>query len=299
MSEDADYIAAFLASVTARGICADTVRAYRTDLERFATSGKQSGPLLCVTPQDVQHYCREMRECSGYTAATVYQKTHVLHEFYQWLVAEGVILLNPVPRPTTRKVNRSIRRHPSQNAVRRLMQTLAESHYKVDQRSSALVDLAYCCGLRRCELLRLNVQDVNPAERTVRVRGKFGKERLVPVGKKTMRALLHYLYQVRPTFLRHGTTNALFVSWTDGGRRISKECITRIFLRLRRKGRISQTLTSHALRHAFATHLLRNGAPVQDVSEMLGHASLQTTQLYTHLVPTDLKEHHRCFHPRG
>jgi len=299
MSVNADYITAFLACVAARGICADTVRTYRTDLERFAMAVKQSGSLLCVTPQDVQNYRREMRERSGYTAATLYQKAHVLHEFYQWLVGEGVILLNPVSRPTLRKVNRSIRRHPSPGAVWRLMQTLAESHHRHDQRSSALIDLAYCCGLRRCELLRLNVQDVNPTERTIRVRGKFGKERLVPVGKKTMRALLHYLYQVRPTLLRHGTTNALFVSWTDGGRRISKECITRIFLRLRRKGKISQSLTSHALRHAFATHLLKNGAPVQDVSEMLGHASLQTTQLYTHLVPMDLKEHHRRFHPRG
>jgi len=299
MNSDADYITAFLASVTARGICADTVRAYRTDLERFALAVKQSGSLLCVTPQDVQQYCREMRECSGYAAATIYQKTHILHEFYQGLVGEGAILLNPVPRPTLRKVNRFVRRHPSQGAVRRLLQILSDSYHKHDQRSSVLVDLAYCCGLRRCELVRLNVQDVNPMDATVRVRGKYGKERLVPVGKKTMRALLHYLYQVRPTFLRSGSTNALFVSWTNGGRRISKECITRIFLRLRRKGRISQSLTSHALRHAFATHLLRNGAPVQDVSEMLGHASLQTTQLYTHLVPMDLKEHHRRFHPHG
>jgi integrase/recombinase XerD len=301
MSADAEYIAAFLLSVRARGICADTVRAYRTDLERFKQSQimKQMGSLLCVTFKDVQQYCRELRESCGYVPQTMYHKTHVLYEFYQWLLDEGAILINPVPRPTLRKVNRFVRLHPSQNAVRSLLDILTDSPDKHDRRSSALVDLAYCCGLRRCELVRLNVQDVNPVDGTVRVCGKYGKERLVPVGKKTMQSLLYYLYHVRPTFLHGGVTDALFVSWMQGGRRISKECITRIFLRLRRQGRISHTMTAHSLRHAFATHLLRNGAPVQDVSEMLGHACLETTQIYTHLVPMDLKEHHRRFHPRG
>jgi integrase/recombinase XerD len=183
--------------------------------------------------------------------------------------------------------------------VRKLLDTLGRSHYKHARRSIALVDLAYDCGLRRCELVRLNVQDVNAEEGTIRVRGKYGKDRLVPVGKKTMRTLLHYIYRERPAFLQGNTTDALFVSWAQGGRRISNATVTRTFLRLRRKGKIAGTITSHALRHAFATHLLRNGAPMQEVSEMLGHACLETTQIYTHLAPLDLKEHHRRFHPRG
>jgi integrase/recombinase XerD len=296
-----DIIAAFLAEQAARGICSDTVRAHRTILERFAqyAQARQAGALPCVTPEIVQQYCRGLRESSGFVPQTIYHKTRVLYEFYQWLLDDGAILHNPVPRPTLRRMHRTVRPLPSTQSLRQLLDILTDSHYKHDRRSVALVDLAYCCGLRRCELVRLDVQDVNPTDGTIRVRGKFGKERLVPVGKKTMATLLHYLYHDRPTFLHRSNTNALFVSWTDGGRRISNSTVTRIFLRLRRKGKLDESMTSHALRHAFATHLLRNGAPVQDVSEMLGHASLETTQLYTHLVPRDLQEHHRRYHPRG
>jgi integrase/recombinase XerD len=301
MNGDADAIAVFLAAQTARGQCAETVRAHRTILERFAQYAqmRQADALPCVTPEIVQQYCRELRESSGFVPQTIYQKTRVLYEFHQWLLDDGAILVNPVPRPTLRRMHRVTRPLPSRQSVRQLLDILADSHYKHDRRSVAMVDLAYCCGLRRCELVRLDVQDVNPTDGTIRVRGKYGKERLVPVGKRTMAALLHYLYHDRPTFLHRSTTNALFVSWTKGGRRISNSTVTRIFLRLRRKGSNPESITSHSLRHAFATHLLRNGAPVQDVSEMLGHASLETTQLYTHLVPRDLQEHHRRYHPRG
>lgn len=301
MSSDSEYIEAFLSFVAVRGINPETVESYRRDLERFARYPEVSrtGSLLCVTPEIVHRYCRDLHESSGFVLQTIYQKKRAVYEFYQWLKDEGVILHNPVRRPTLRRAEYIGRRSVSVNAVRQLLSTLSDSHYKHDRRNSVIVDLAYCCGLRRCELLRLNVHDVNATDHTIRVRGKFGKERIVPVGKMTMAALLHYLYHDRPTFLHGNTTSALFVSWMHGGRRISRATVTRIFLRLRRKGKLAEPMTSHSLRHAFATHLLRNGAPVQDVSKMLGHESIETTQHYTHLVPMDLKEHHRRYHPRG
>ena len=123
--------------------------------------------------------------------------------------------------------------------------------------------------------------------------------RIVPVGKRALRDLLHYIYHVRPQFLKHTTTNALFVSWWKGGRRITKVGIRAMLRRLNRKYRFTETLRVHGFRHACATDLLRNGAPVQDVSKLLGHARLETTQIYTRLLPTDLQKHHRAYHPRG
>lgn len=300
-SSDADYIAGFLSVEAARGICAQALRERRRGLQRFSQTPmvKQAGSLLSINPQQVQDYCRHLREDFAYAPQTIYGKTRLLYDFYQWLVNEGVLLLNPVERPTQRRARRFVRPHPSLKAVRHLLDILAASHYLHDRRSVALVDLAYSCGLRRSELVRLNVHDVNPTDGTVRVLGKGGKERFVPVGKKIMHALLDYIYNDRPIFLHGKHTDALFVSWAQGGRRISTACINDIFKRLRRQGLIHSSMTTHALRHAFATHMLKNGAPVQDVSEMLGHASLRTTQIYTHLVPTDLKEHHKRFHPRG
>jgi site-specific recombinase XerD len=177
--------------------------------------------------------------------------------------------------------------------------SLRQSAGIVDQRDFAMIDLAYSCGLRRCELHNIDIADIDEEQGTLRVRGKGGRQRVVPIGPKTLADLLHYLYHVRPQLCKHGATRALFVSWNQGGKRMHLYSINAAFRRLRKRGVLEKGVTPHRLRHGFATDLIKNGAPVQDVSRMLGHVRLETTQVYTRLYPLDLKAHHTHHHPRG
>ena len=211
-----------------------------------------------------------------------------------------MILYNPAPKPSASTAG-IIPARPvvSGSELAEMYFRLSSQQRAVYRRDYALVDLAFSCGLRRAELHRLDLQDIDPQQGLVRVRGKYDKERLVPVGKRTLEVLMDYIYNVRPTFLKDGRTEAVFVAWTAGGGRMAVATINSTMKRLRKRYGLSRNLTSHALRRSFATGLIKNGAPLQDVSLMLGHASINTTGIYTRLMPADLKKCHRKYHPRG
>jgi integrase/recombinase XerD len=196
-------------------------------------------------------------------------------------------------------MNRQPKDIPNAKTINNAFTELKTAQKLNERRDFAIMDLLYSCGLRRCEIENLDINDINATESTLKVHGKGDRERIVPIGKRTLTVLLNYLYQVRPALVSYSPTNALFISWQQGGKRINARSINRSFVRYRKKFNLDPAFTPHGLRHAFATDLVRNGAPIQDVALMLGHTKLETTQIYTHLNPKELQVHHARFHPRG
>jgi len=262
--------------------------------------GKSSiGSLFSVSPQAIAAYFHWLRKESGLSRSSQSHKAEAVCGLYAWLKREGYALSNPCPKPLSRGPYRLPGAIPAQGTIRRMYRKLAGSERITGQRDYVIVDLAYGCGLRRDEIRRLDVGDICAEKGTLRVTGKGGHERFVPVGTKTMADLLYYLYHIRPQFLKGSTTRALLLTWIAGGKRIDRTVINRVFWLLRKRCGLSRHYTPHSLRHAFATDLLRNGAPLQDVSKMLGHTWLGTTQIYTRVLVTDVKREHHKYHPRG
>lgn len=169
-------------------------------------------------------------------------------------------------------------------------------------RDRAILELLYSTGLRRAEIAALDLTDIDLADRTVFVRcGKGSKQRLVPMGDPAAEALVHYLTKSRPALLRHPGIVALFLVSNKGGRglRLGMKSMSDVTRRAAARAGLDRRVTPHTLRHSFATHLLRAGADLRHVQELLGHASPCTTEHYTHLVVADLTEEHSRSHPRG
>ncbi len=283
-----------------KGLALSTCLDRRFNLTSFATwlECEAVFSFFAVEPETINAYHRAVKEGS-YGAYTGWKRLHAVWAFYEWLKDTGRILLNPAPHPRSGRSRPLPRAIPSWMELEPTLRRLRKRPGPVAQRDYALIDLAYCCGLRRCELHRLNIEDINVHESTLRVTGKDGKQRVVPIGKRTLDDLLYYIYNMRPRLVKASLTHALFVSWIGGGKRMHRYSINAVFRRLRRTCGLPKSIRPHALRHAFATDLVRNGAPVQDVSKMLGHKKLETTQIYTRLLPLHLKDHHRKYHPRG
>ena len=304
MIVEIDHIEQFLENLRRKGRHVVTVAEYAAGLREYAEYLAAQGQSSFFAASD-SFILRYFTEVSNHPLArtTVWKKCHAVFAFYAWLKAQGQLLLNPCPRPATMRCSPLPREVPTWRGLQRLYgdsdTSLRQSAGIVDQRDFVIIDLAYACGLRRCELHNLDIADIDEEQGTLRVRGKGGRQRVVPIGPKTLVDLLHYLYHIRPQLCKQGATRALFVSWMQGGKRMHPYSINAAFNRLRKRGMLEKGITPHRLRHGFATDLIKNGAPVQDVSRMLGHVRLETTQVYTRLYPLDLKAHHTHHHPRG
>ncbi|MBD3315196.1 MAG: tyrosine-type recombinase/integrase [Chitinivibrionales bacterium] len=295
-------LTAFLESLRREGLRALTIEDYRSNMSAFfAYLALHPHPSPFAADTDtLSAYCASLT-CTTDRPRTVWRKHHAVYRFFEWLRLSGMILINPCPVPILSGGESLPRNVPTWELLSRAyrqLSSITEHHYWVG-RDLAILDLAYACGLRRCELQRLNLEDIALAEGTLRVRGKGERERLVPFGNRTTDTLEHYLYEVRPRLAVRPTTRAVFISWQRGGKRMALRSINAIFRRLHRRYGLDRSITPHNLRHAFATDLLRHGAPVQDVSQMLGHAKLETTTIYTRVMPRDLKNSHARCHPRG
>lgn len=295
-----ELITDYLAHMRIQGMHRDTIADYKTNLREY-------GQYLCDASQ-FSFFTANESIIQGYTQAvkgqkrsayTTWKKQHAVYALYDWLQQSGRILLNPARKPECEHLQRLPRSIPSWVTLKDVYRRLRRSHRYVEQRDFAIIDLAYSCGLRRRELAALNVDDIDQHGATIRVKGKGGRKRVVPIGPRALKELLYYVYHIRTLFIKGNHTTALFPSWIGGGKRMNPYSINAMFRRLRLHYGFEKNFQPHKLRHAFAADLVRNGAPVQDVSKMLGHVKLETTQVYIRLLPLDLKKQHERFHPRG
>ncbi|MBK7714244.1 MAG: site-specific tyrosine recombinase XerD [Gemmatimonadetes bacterium] len=279
------------------GHSANTVESYLRDLTRFVgwlDHRGVAGPAL-VTRKLVREFIFALKDL-GLSAATIRRQASAIRTYYGFLISEGRVEQDPSDRL---EMPRRGRRLPDTLSVAEMEAMLAapDADAPLAWRDRALLELGYGAGLRVSELCGLTVPDLLLAEGLVRVLGKGSKQRLVPVGRSVIGAVSVYLHQVRPG-LDHGASRDR-VLLNARGAPLSRVGAWGIVKRLARVAGIRKRVTTHTLRHSFATHLLEGGADLRAVQEMLGHADLSTTQIYTHVDREYLRSVHRQFHPRG
>ena len=275
----------------------NTVEAYLRDLRRmgeFAFSrgvrepGRVGRPLL----RDFVYLLKDL----GLSAATIRREVSAIRTYYAFLVGEGRVADDPSDRLETPRRGRTL---PDTLSVREVESLLAAPGIDdpLGWRDRALLELAYGAGLRVSELCGLVLTDLLMPDSLVRVLGKGGKQRLVPIGRNTIGAVSVYLHTLRPTLDRGHAGGRVLLN--ARGEPLSRVGAWGVVKRATERAGIRKRVTPHTLRHSFATHLLEGGADLRAVQEMLGHADLSTTQIYTHVDREYLRSIHKQFHPRG
>lgn len=281
-----------------QGASARTQEAYLRDLGLLAAwAGERhgvSGPAA-LTAAHLREWIYALKD-QGRSAATIRRRISALRTWYRFLLAEGVVTADPSEKLETPRGWRAL---PDVLSVAEVEQLIAS--VSLDEplafRDRALLELAYGAGLRVSEWCSVGVKDVLLDELVVRVFGKGGKERLVPIGRKAAGAVGIYLRELRPRLEQGRGEGKLFLNQRGAPlRRMTAWTILRKYVE--RSG-LTKPVTPHTLRHSFATHLLEGGADLRAVQEMLGHADISTTQLYTHVDREHLRQVHRQYHPRG
>jgi len=278
------------------GVAANTQRAYRSDLRKFADylSRKGRSPER-VTTTLVLGLMVELKD-RGYSVATVSRMLAAIKMFYRFLALEGIVESNVMAVLDSPRMWRRLPAVLSPEEVDRLL-SAPDATTPLGLRDKAILELLYATGMRVSEVAALDVDSIHYDYGYLRCMGKGSKERVVPVGRSALELTRRYAFEVRPQLLGGRPSPALFVSRT--GRRLTRETMWRLVKKHARQAGIRKKVYPHALRHSFATHLLAGGADLRSVQEMLGHASIVTTQLYTHVDKDRLKEVHRRYHPRG
>jgi site-specific recombinase XerD len=267
-----------------------TLRAYRADLEGFAAKF----PGLPASDLERAHVRRHLAELQSGTSAraTVLRKASALRSFVKFLRSEGELKRDPflgVPLP---KRTRSLPKFLTEAEMGEVLAAPSGAD-AATERDRALIELLYSSGLRRAEISTLNVGDVDFLSGTVRVFGKGSKERIVPVGSEALQRLRAYLRS------RGGPADGEPLFSNLRGARLSAEGVVFVVRRWVKRSSLLKKVTPHVFRHSFATHLLNRGCNIREVQEMLGHANLNTTQIYTHVSLQKLQEVYKSAHPRS
>ncbi|MDR7440118.1 MAG: site-specific tyrosine recombinase XerD [Armatimonadota bacterium] len=278
------------------GCSPHTCAAYRTDLADFARFARMQGvtDLRRVSRAEVTLYLFSLRH-RGLSPATVARRLSALRALYRFLMQEGEAGADPTEDVTGPRRRRPLPKVLSREEVARLLSALP-AHTPEGLRDRAILELLYASGLRVAELVGLEVGDVDLEAELVRVTGKGRRQRVVPVGSYAVRALEAYLSLGRPALLRGRQARAMFVG--RSGKPLSRQWVWGMLRRYARLAGIRSPVSPHVLRHSFATHLLEGGADLRAVQELLGHASITTTQIYTHVTREHLRQVFDRAHPR-
>ena len=286
----------FLAEV--RGLSPHTVRAYRCDLGAFASWARRTGTdPFSASHRDLRRYLSELSR-AGYTSRTINRRLSSLRGLYHWMVREGLCEAEAASALASPKSARTLPKTMSDDEVRRLLATCDESE-PAGLRDRAFLETLYATGARVSEVAGLAVGDVDLPSMQVSLLGKGSKERIVPIYEAAAGWLRRYLEEGRPRLVRARPdgTDALFVS--TRGNPMSADALRTSFERHVALAGLDAGLTPHAMRHTFATELLEGGADLRSVQELLGHESLSTTQIYTHLSVDRLRQTAQRAHPRS
>ncbi|OGX40310.1 MAG: site-specific tyrosine recombinase XerD [Omnitrophica WOR_2 bacterium RIFCSPHIGHO2_02_FULL_68_15] len=293
MSEDVETYLAYLE--LERGLSPTTRESYRLDLAQFEAFLKQRGvaSLTRVRPAHVREFLQSLR--TGRSPATVARKLAAVKGLFRFLELQRRMTRAPTAFIETPRLWQKLPQTLNVSEVERLLASVAAQGLGL--RDLAMLELLYGTGLRVSELVSLDVGSCNFDAGFVRCIGKGNKERIVPLGRTASAALGRYLKDERPRLTaKRPEVVSLFVN--RRGKRLTRQRVWQLLRRYARAGRIEKAIGPHTLRHSFATHLLERGADLRTVQELLGHASISTTQRYTHVDRARLKAVHERFHPR-
>jgi len=301
----------YVKACEAKGLAAETIR-YRRDYVRHFIEWRRGRDLRLITSDEMIEYAHELalyryRQSKAEAAPwkplasrTREQRLWIIGEFLQWLVEHHVILANPFGGIRSKPLPKRLpARIPTESEIERILAAASGTRSDVERRNRAIIELMYSTAMRIAEAASLDTTDLDLTAGTLLIRhGKGGKSRVVPMGNTATSALLDYLQHARPRFVssKPGVT-ALFLAATTGNR-LSKMSIRLIVREAARKAGIDRRINPHAIRHACATHMLRAGASLRHIQQLLGHSRIDTTEIYTHVDTSDLANVLARTHPR-
>jgi integrase/recombinase XerD len=282
-----------------KGASPNTLNAYTNDLGSFLSWAESAHPNIEWTeigPEVISGYLEDLDE-RGYSKSTRARKVASLKSLFRFLRAEGIVDTNPMETFRSPRPGRTLPKAITPEQVESLLRAVGETSGAEAARDAAMFELMYAAGLRVSELVGLNINDIDFETMTVRCMGKGSKERIVPLYEEAISLVGAYISNDRSETLRDDRNTALFLN--RRGDRLTRQAF---WLRLKKYALlagIDSNVTPHTLRHSFATHLLHGGATLRHVQELLGHASIATTQIYTHLTDTYVQAEYDKAHPRA
>jgi integrase/recombinase XerD len=279
-----------------RQLAKNTILSYGSDVESYLEycAANDLKPED-VSPDFLEQYNYQLRVVENLATASVFRKMEAIKCFYRFLMIEEKIKEDPTRFVKSPHLSQKIPTQLTREEMERLLSYPAEKFDEI--RTLTIVELLYAAGLRVSELINLRLENINTQEGWVLAFGKGGKQRFVPIHPQACERLKAYLAVREGHFANKEVGSEVFLN--NRGKKVSRVTVWKDLAALGRKANISQPLHPHLFRHTFASHLLTGGADLRSLQEMLGHANLTTTQIYTHLDISDLKNKHKKFHPRG
>ncbi|QKS71023.1 site-specific tyrosine recombinase XerD [Paenalkalicoccus suaedae] len=281
-----------------KGLALNSTKAYERDLtvyKQYLMEVEQLSAWEEVRKLHILQFLKHLHEL-GRATTTVSRMLSSIKSFHLFLIRERFASVDPTLHVDRPKQQQRLPKVLSAKEVEALLD-VSSSNEPLDKRNRAMMELLYATGMRVTELTTLKMNDLHLAMGFVRCIGKGNKERIIPLGKPAKEAVEAYLIDARPALLKRTSSDFVFVN--HHGRELSRQGFWKIVKKLAKSARIEKELTPHTLRHSFATHLLENGADLRAVQEMLGHADISTTQIYTHVTKVRMKEVYSNYHPRA
>lgn len=291
------YIEAFFDYLRVeRGLASNSLKSYKADLSKYSQYLNKLGidnPRK-VKREDITEFIFSLR--ASLSIGTISRILSSVKNFHQFLLREKIRSDDPSGLIETPKLEKKI---PAFLSFEEVTRVLKAPNLKTKQglRARAILEIIYASGLRVSESVGLKMGDVNLEVGFIKCKGKGSKERIIPLGKTANHFIKRYTEQVRPKLLKGNESAYLFLA--QGGHKLSRQSVWKMIKAMVKKAKIKKKISPHTLRHSFATHLLEGGADLRSVQEMLGHANIATTQIYTHINKSRLKKIHSDFHPRA
>ena len=270
----------------------NTKDAYKNDLDDFNLFLKKD--IILATTTDIRNYINHLYDNSN-KQRTISRKIVSIKTFYDYLMKNNIIKENPSEKIESPKIKRSIPNTLNEKDINKLLNFSATT--ALQYRNKAMIELLYATGIRVGELVNLKVNDIDLTDNYVRIFGKGSKERIVPIAEITTNILKTYIDNYRNTLLKNNYSEYLFIS--SYGKKITRQGFFKNLKKIALNCGISKDFSPHTIRHSFATHLLEHGADLMSIKEMLGHESIKTTQIYTHLSNDKKRKDYEDFFPRN
>lgn len=286
-----------------KGFSGNTIAAYRNDLNRLVDITEKEAVKHGSMPswagfgrEGVLSYMLSLSE-SGYAPTTKARKVAAAKSFFKFLANEGTIKDNPAEKLDSPKVGKSLPKPISISQVRRLLEQPVKTPTSEAKRDTAMLQLLYASGMRVSELMSLDLGDVDTKSGYVRCFGKGHKERMIPIHDQAVSSVVEYINEARSRLNANAREKALFLN--RRGERLTRQGFWQILKGYAKAAGLDAVITPHTLRHSFATHMLSGGADLRSVQELLGHANISTTQVYTHLTTEHVWRTYEKSHPRS
>jgi integrase/recombinase XerD len=286
-----------------KGFSDNTLDAYKNDLTQLADFIEEEAKKTGTSPswagfnrQGMLSYQLHLKE-RNYAATTLARKVAAAKSFFKFMVAEGRLTENPTQNVASPNVGRVLPKPISHAKVMKLLEQPAKLSTPEARRDKAMLHLLYASGMRVSELISLNIEDVDTKGDFVRCLGKGHKERIIPIYRQASLAVEEYLKEARPRLARSDAERAMFLN--RRGQRLTRQGFWQILKGHAKAAGLEEEITPHTLRHSFATNMLSGGADLRSVQELLGHANISTTQVYTHLTSEHVRRSYEKSHPRA